>query len=138
MFCCLMFSYIVLRDVVCCGVLCCIVLLLVVLCYIALCCAMFCYAVLCCIMLCYAVYVISGRSHSKQMRFIKPESIKLCIYGDGRIVSVSVCARVCVFVCACEHARSGCVYVCVCARVRMRVCLMLSDGASAPAASPPW
>ena len=81
-----MLSYIVLRGVVCCGVLCCIVLLLVVLYYIALCCAMLCYAVLCCTMLCYAVYVISGRSHSKQMRIIKPEPIKLCIYGDGRIV----------------------------------------------------
>ena len=25
---------------------------------------------------------------SKQTRYIKPESIKLCIYGDGRILSV--------------------------------------------------
>ena len=31
------------------------------------------------------------RSLTMQTRLIKLESVKLCIYGDGRIVSVCVC-----------------------------------------------
>ena len=34
------------------------------------------------------------RSLTMQTRLIKLESVKLCIYGDGRIVSVCVCVLV--------------------------------------------
>ena len=104
MFCCVelgcfLLSYVVLHCLMLCGVALCIAVHCVVLwccwlccarlCYVALCSAMLCYAVLCCVT--YAVYVMSGRSLNKQMRFIKAESIKLRIYCDGRIVSVCVC-----------------------------------------------
>ena len=52
-----------------------------------------------------------GGGGSKQLHFIKPESVKLRIYDDGRSL-VCVCVRVyvcvCVFVCVCV-----CVCVCV-------------------------
>ena len=61
--------------------------------------------------------------------YIKPESIKLCIYGDGRKISVYVCGCVCVCMgfknqvffkaetCVCVYAHGGNmmgVYVCMC------------------------
>ena len=97
---CHVLSYVVLCCLILCYVSLCIAMFCVVLCY-WLCCDMFCYAVLCCTVLCYAVYVMSGYSLSKQIRFIKSESIKLRIYGDGRKFSVCVCVRVCEYLAAC-------------------------------------
>ena len=49
-----------------------------------------------------------GSLFNKQMHFIKPGSVKLRIYDDGR-------SLVCVYVCVCVRARArACVRVCVC------------------------